>query len=54
MKKELFYENYSHKPYFTSNEINFFYKIKTIAKSFFQKQKIHYSRVDSKLDDYVL
>jgi len=54
MKKELFYENYSHRPYFTNNKINFFYKMKTIVKSFFQKQKIHYSRVDSKLDDFVL
>lgn len=54
MKKELFYENYSHQPHFTNNKINLFYKIKTIAKSFFQKQQIHYSRVDSKLDNFTL
>ena len=54
MKKELFYENHSHKPYFTNNEISFLYKINTIAKTFFQRKEIHYSRADSKLDDYIL
>jgi len=30
------------------------YKIKTIAKSYFQKPKIHYNKADSKLGDCIL
>lgn len=54
INKVLYFEDHSHNPYFTSNDISLGERIKNILKSYIVKEDVHYSRQNPRLNDHIL